>query len=384
MRTSRPIPMLDLVRQYEYMKKDIDAAIASCLSRQHWILGPEVAEFEERMAEYLGVKYCIGVASGTDALVIALRALAITRKGKEYFEPADEIITTPFTFVATGEAILRSGATPVFVDIDPRTLNIDPAEVESYLSVNPENVVGIIPVHLYGQSCDMEAILGISRRYGLFVLEDVAQALGGAWNGRKLGSMGDVAAHSFFPSKNLGCFGDGGMISTNDDGIAEVARMLRQHGGRDKYRAEHVGYNSRLDTLQAAVLTVKLPYLEEFLEKRRMIAAYYNRSLEGTPGIRLIECLDKTLPTYNQYTIWVEGERRDELARYLGGAGISTAVYYRTNLYEIEVFRGRSKAHGDLGRVSEASKKVLSLPIDPLMGMKDAERVVEAVKAWTD
>ncbi len=376
----RPIPMLDLARQYAYMKEDIDSALARCLSHQRWIKGPEVEELEARMAEYLGTRHCIGVASGTDALLIALRALAIKSKGKEYFEREDEIITTPFTFVATGDAILRSGATPVFLDIDPHTLNIDPQRIEEYLEDGARNAVGIVPVHLYGQACDMDAITGIAKKHNLFVLEDAAQALGGAWEKRRLAGIGDAGALSFFPTKNLGCFGDGGMIATDDDRIAELARMLTQHGGKDKYRSEHLGYNSRLDTLQAAVLLAKLPKLEEMLERRRRIAALYHRGLKETPGIATLTCPAKALPTYNQYTVLVEGGKRDGLAERLKQAGIATAVYYRTPLHAMEVFENRSKTHGDLAEAQKAASQALSLPIDPMMEEAELERVVETLR----
>ena len=253
----KPIPMLDLKLEYEYMKKDIDDAIARCLEHQRWILGPEVKALEDKIAGYLGVSNCVGISSGTDALVLGLRALALQRIEKEYWARNDKIITTPFTFTATGDAILRSGATPVFVDIDPGTFNIDPEKIEACLSSH-QGVVGIIPVHLYGQSCAMDRIMDLARQYNLFVLEDVAQAMGGMYNGRKLGSIGDMGAFSFFPSKNLGGFGDGGMVSTNDQELADLVRMLTKHGGKDKYNVAHIGYNARLDTLQAPVLLAKL------------------------------------------------------------------------------------------------------------------------------
>ena len=292
----KQIPMLDLQLEYQYMKSDIDTAIKKCLDHQKWILGPEVEELENKIAAYLGVKHCIGASSGTEALVLSLRALAIKLKGQEYFDKTDEIITTPFTFTATGDAILRAGTTPVFVDIDPTTYNIDPANIWKYLTQNSKlqtrnsaNVVGIIPVHLYGQPCNMDEIMKIAKEYNLFVLEDVAQAFGGAWNGstgpalslskgspQKLGSVGTTGAFSFFPSKNLGGFGDGGMVSTNDDELAELMRMLLKHGGKDKYNVDHIGYNARLDTLQAAILLAKFKYIDEFNEKRRRIAEIYN------------------------------------------------------------------------------------------------------------
>ncbi len=248
------IPMLDLKREYAYMKKDIDAAIKRCLDHQRWILGPEVKELEDNVATYLGVRHCVGTSSGTESLLLSLRALAIKLKGAEYFEKADQIITTPFTFTATGDTILRSGATPVFVDIDPVTFNIDPVKIREFLTrhstlgARHSRVMGIMPVHLYGQSCNMDEIMKIAEEHNLFVLEDVAQAFGGMWKDKKLGSIGTVGAFSFFPSKNLGGFGDGGMVATNDAEVAELLRMLLKHGGRDKYNVDHIGYNARLDT----------------------------------------------------------------------------------------------------------------------------------------
>ncbi len=249
----KQIPMLDLKLEYDYMKKDIDGAIQTCLDHQRWIFGPEVKALEDRIAEYLGAKHCIGACSGTESLVLSLRALAIKIKGEEFFDKSDEILTTSFTFTATGDAILRSGATPVFVDIDPETYNIDTGKIAEYCAANT-NVVGIMPVHLYGQTCDMTAIMELAGKHNLFIVEDVAQAFGGGWKDKKLGTIGDAGAFSFFPSKNLGGFGDGGVVATNDDTTAEVLRMLIKHGGKDKYNVDHVGYNARLDTLQAAIV----------------------------------------------------------------------------------------------------------------------------------
>ena len=263
----KTIPMLDLKREYAYMKADIDAAIRKCLDHQKWILGPEVSELEERIVNYLGVKYAIGTSSGTDALVLSLSALALKTKGQEYFDRSDLIITTPFTFTATGDTILRAGATPLFLDIEPVTYNIEPDSISDYLvqdlKLNTQNstlVVGIIPVHLYRQSCDMRRITEIADEYGLFVLEDTAQAFGGSWQGRRLGTIGTAGAYSFLPSKNLGGFGDGGMVCTDDTKIVELTRMLLKHGGKDKYNVDHIGYNARLDTLQAAVLLAELAF----------------------------------------------------------------------------------------------------------------------------
>lgn len=373
------IPMLDLKRQYEYMKKDIDAAIRRCLAQQEWILGPELKKFEERVTEYLGVRHCIGVSSGTDALVLCLRTLAIKLKGQEYFDRDDRIITTPFTFTATGDAILRAGATPLFVDIDPATYNIDVNKIRDRLISASNNVVGIIPVHFYGQACKMDKVLQVAKKYDLFLVEDVAQAFGGKWKERKLGSIGDMGAFSFFPSKNLGGFGDGGMIVTNDSGLARIAGMLRKHGGEHKGDVSHIGYNARLDTLQAAVLLMKMKYIDEFNDKRRKIAEIYNKGLETIRGIAVPKSLQEAYHVYHQYTIRVLNGRRDELQKYLGKNGIGTRVYYPVPLHKMEVFKGRCEILESLKEADKASKEVLSLPIDPLLTKKELEKVVSSI-----
>ncbi len=377
------IPMLDLQLEYRHMKEDIDAAIRKCLEHQKWIMGPEVKELEGRIAGYLGVRNCIGASSGTEALLLSLRALAIRRTGKEYFEKSDEIITTPFTFTATGDAIIRSGATPVFVDIDPKTYNIDPAKIREYIeSSSGSRVVGIIPVHLYGQACNMDSIMDIAKARSLFVLEDVAQAFGGKWKAARLGSIGTAGAFSFFPSKNLGGFGDGGMVSTDDDDIAEIVRMLLKHGGKDKYNVDHVGYNARLDTLQAAIILAKLKYIDEFNERRRKIAGLYNKELVGIKGLTrpLAHENDGIYHVYHQYTLRVKS--RDETQALLKDKGVSTMVYYPYPLHKMRVFaEGRSKSSGPRGMAEEASLSVFSLPIEPLMALDNVMAIIEAVRA---
>jgi len=382
----KQIPMLDLKLEYEYMKGDIDSAIKKCLEHQKWILGPEVKELEIKIAEYLGVKHCIGTSSGTEALVLALRALAIKLKGEEYFDKTDEIITTPFTFTATGDAILRAGATPVFVDIEPATYNIDTIKVRAYLShsLSPvgsgsSRVVGILPVHLYGQSCNMDEIMEIAKENNLFVLEDVAQAFGGTWKGNKLGSIGTAGGFSFFPSKNLGGFGDGGMVSTNDDEIAELVRILLKHGGKDKYNVDHIGYNARLDTLQAAIILAKFKYTEEFNERRRAIAEFYQKELEEMGGLFLPMSLREAYHVYHQYTIRITNGKRDNLQKFLNENCISTMVYYPMPLHKMKVFNGRCKPFNQLQESEKAAKDVLSLPIEPLMEKEDVMTGIKAV-----
>jgi len=372
------ILMLDLKRQYEYMRRDINPVIRKCLKRQQWILGPEVKKFEEKISEYLGVKHCLGVSSGTDALVLCLRALAIKLKGREYFDRDDRIITTPFTFIATGDAILRAGATPVFVDIDPVTYNINVNKVKDYL-ISASNVVGIVPVHFYGQACDMDDILRIAKECKLFVVEDVAQAFGGKWKERKLGSMGDINAFSFFPSKNLGGFGDGGMVATNNNEMVQITELLRRHGGKDGRNAEYIGYNARLDALQAGVLLAKMKYIEEFNDKKRKNAEIYNEGLKAIKGIMLPASLREAHHVYHQYTIRVLNGRRDELQRYLNANGIGTRVYYPTPLHKMEVFQGKCETLESLKEAEKASREVLSLPIDPLLTQKELKKVIKYI-----
>ncbi len=373
------IQMLDLKREYEYMKSDVDRAISEALGHQAWIMGPEVKKLEERVAAHVGTKFAIGCASGTDALVLALRALAFKRTGQEYFAPGDEIITTPFTFTATGDAILRAGATPVFVDIDPATFNIDPALVRQ--AVNGRTV-GIIPVHLYGQACAMDEILDTAAKAGLFVLEDVAQAFGAADRGRKCGAMGDAGGFSFFPSKNLGGFGDGGMITTNDPELAVMCDMLRKHGGKDKYNVEHLGYNSRLDTLQAAILLAKLNHIDAFNERRKMIAAEYSLALAGVPGVVVPPPSRNGEHVFHQYTI--RSAKREDLAAKLKQRGVASMVYYSVPLHRMRVFAGRSRIDGALAESELAAAEVLSLPIEPLLTPEEMGMVIAAVKAGTE
>ena len=374
------IPMLDLKLEYEYMKEDIYSAIKKCLEHQRWILGPEVKELEERIANYIGVQHCISVSSGTDALVLSLRALAIKIKGNEYWDREDLIITTPFTFTATGDAILRAGATPVFVDINPETYNISPQNIRSCLTHSPHStkVVGILPVHLYGQSCPMDEIMDIANKHNLFVLEDVAQAFGGMWKEKKLGSIGTAGIFSFFPSKNLGGFGDGGMVSTNDDELAELVRMLLRHGGKDKYNVEHIGYNARLDTLQAAVLLAKFKYIDEFNERRRKVAEIYGKELAGIDG--LVLPITGASHVYHQYTVRILHNKRDKLKEELEKEGISTAIYYPLPLHKMKVFYKRCELAGTLTETERAVKEVLSLPVEPLLIEKEVIRVCETIK----
>ncbi len=379
----KQVSMLDLSCEYRFIKRDIDSALRKCLAHQKWILGPEVGEFENAVAGYLGVTDCIGVSSGTEALVLSLRAHAIKQKGEEYFAKEDGIITTPFTFTATGDAIIRSGATPVFVDIDPVTYNIDAGQIKDYLSSpgGSAGTAGIIPVHLYGRPACMDEIAAIAEVHNAFVVEDVAQAFGGEWKNGKLGSFGSAGAFSFFPSKNLGGFGDAGMVATNDKEIAELVRMLIRHGGRDKYNVAHIGYNGRLDTLQAAILLAKFKYVDEFNVRRRRIATLYTEELSGIEGLSLpVARPVRTQHVFHQYT--VRTPDRDALQAFLKGKGISTMVYYPVPLHKMKVFEGRMKAFGDLSNSERVAKEVLSLPIGPMQSEEDTMSVAKGVKQF--
>lgn len=373
------ISILNLQKQYRHIMETIDNSILSSIAEAKYILGPQVKEFENKLAEYIGTKHAIGVASGTDALLLSLRALAIKKKGEEYWSKDDLVITTPFTFTATGDTILRSGATPLFVDIDLDTYNIDISKIKEAIRIFGKKVVGILPVHLYGLPCNMDDIMEVAKANDLFVVEDCAQAFGSMYKGKKVGGSGDTGAFSFFPSKNLGAFGDAGAITTNDDELAEIIRMLRVHGGKDKYNVDHIGYKARLDTLQAAVLLTKLPYIDEFNEKRRQIAKSYIEGLRNVNNIKLpFTPSEDYYHNFHQFTIFVKDGRRDALQRDLKEKGIQTMIYYPVPLHKMKLFRSRSEIFGSLDNSEIASNSVLSLPIEPLMGDSEISEVISA------
>ena len=372
------IPLVDLAKEYRNLIEEIDSAILQAVAEAKYILGPQVKELEEKIAKYVGTKYAVGVASGTDALVISLRALAIKNKKQEYWDKEDLIITTPLTFTATGDAILRAGATPLFVDIDPKTYTIDPHQVEEAIKKYGKKVKGILPVHLYGHPADMTAIMELAKTYDLFIVEDCAQSLGAKWEGKQTGSFGDVGAFSFFPTKPLGGFGDGGMITTNDVKLYEIMLMLRKHGGKDKYNVEHIGYNSRLDTIQAAILLAKLPYLNKTIEKRRQIAKAYNEVFKNLEWIITPYEHPKAYHVYHQYTIRVVGKDRNQLREYLRRKGIQTMVYYPVPLHKMEIFQNNGmEVFEDLKNSELASENVLSLPMEPLYDRRIIINILE-------
>jgi len=361
------IPIYDPKPEIAVMRSEIDAAIKRVVDSGRFILGPEVEAFEQEVTEYLGVKHAIGLNSGTDALVIGLRALGVG--------PGDEVITTPFTFFATAEAISLVGAKPVFVDIDPRTFNIDPALIPAAIT---ERTRAIVPVHLYGQAADMDPILAVAKEHGLKVLEDTAQAFGGEYRGRKLGAIGDAGAFSFFPTKNLGGFGDGGLLATDDDGVAEMARMLRAHGAKKKYQNELLGYNSRLDALQAAVLRVKLRHIDAFNEARRNLARTYTARLAELEGVTPPYEDPYGMHVYHQYTVRIADGRRDAVAAGLAERGVGTMIYYPTPVHRLPVY---DRPEGCCPLAEAAADEVLSLPMGPRLELTTVEeRILPALQ----
>jgi len=348
------IPILDLKPQYESIKTEIQVAINRVLESGAFIMGPDVKLFEQEVAEYLGVKYAIGVNSGTDALVIGLKAAGIGE--------GDEVITTPFSFFATAESISNVGAKPVFADIDSRSFNINPEEIKGKITPNTK---AIMPVHLYGRPAAMGQIMDIAQEHGLKVIEDCAQSFGARFyekdsdlNSKFTGTIGDVGAYSFFPSKNLGAYGDGGLIVTNNDQVAEMARALRVHGAKKKYHNEMLGYNSRLDSLQAAILRVKLQYIDSWNQGRYGVAKTYNELLADVPGIITPELVEGHV--FHQYTIRVTDGKRDKVKESLAAEGIGSMIYYPIPQDQLPVYKGQY----EVNPVSELlGREVLSLPI---------------------
>jgi len=405
------VPILDLKRQYQAIKPEVDAAIERVLVSGRFILGPEVETFEQEIAKYCGVNHAIGVASGTDALLLSLRALGIG--------PGDKVILPSFTFFATAGVVHNVGATPVFVDIDPKTYNIDSSEVKRLLATDhllPTEIKAIIPVHLYGQMADMDPIMEIASEYDLGVVEDAAQAIGASYRSRSLedspratghklfsepdvaspqatshsplahsaGSIGDLGCFSFFPTKNLGAYGDGGMVITNDDELAERVRILRAHGSKPKYYHRMVGINSRLDALQAAILRVKLPHLAEWTAARQRVAARYDELLHGIEGIQLLYRAPDRSHIFHQYTIRVLDGKRDALREHLKEQGIGTMIYYPRLLHLQECFKGLGYNEGALPVSERASKEVLSLPVFPELTEKEQIFVAQGIRAFIE
>lgn len=368
------VPFINLKAQYEGLRGEMEEAIKEVLESQRFILGPKVRALEEALAHYIGVKEAIGVASGTDALVLSLMALGVGE--------GDEVITTPFTFFATAGAIMRVGARPVFVDIDPRTYNLDPSLLEE--RITPRAKV-ILPVHLFGQCADMGPILEVAERHGLKVVEDAAQAMGADYtvdsSPRRAGSMGHLGCFSFYPTKNLGGAGDGGLVVTGEEELAERVRLLRVHGARRKYEHELVGINSRLDELQAAVLLAKLPHLEEWTAKRIAKAHRYDELFAEADhealgiGLPVVEYRNRHV--FHQYVIRVP--HRDALRSHLQEVGVETEVYYPLPLHLQPCLQSLGYREGDFLQAEKAAREVLALPIHPELTAEEQEYVVEQI-----
>ena len=365
--TKTSVPLLDLVAQYQEIKPEMDAAIQRVLDSGYFILGTEVAAFEKEVSAYVGVAHGIGVASGTDALLLALRALEIG--------PGDEVILPAYTFFATIGTVLHVGATPVLVDIDPQTYCIDVKQTRA--KVTPATKA-IIPVHLYGQAADMDALTEIARGHGLSIIEDNAQAFGATYKGRKTGALGDIGCLSFFPSKNLGGYGDGGMVVTNNPDLAEKVRMLRAHGWKKKYSPEILGYNSRLDALQAAVLRVKLPHIDRWNAGRREVAHTYSKALADVANIQTPYEAPECEHVYHLYVLQITN--RDQVQERLNQAGIGASVYYPQPLHLAEPCKELGYKAGDFPVSERASEETIAIPVYPEMTTEQIEFVLEKVK----
>jgi len=373
--------MLDLKRQYESIKDDVTTAIERVLTTQYFIGGPELDAFERESAAYLGARACVGCASGTDALWLALEAGGV--------RPTDGVITSAFTFFASASSITRCAAAPVFADVDPATLTLNPAAVRELLA-GSSAVRAIMPVHLYGQSADMDAFAAIAREHGVAIIEDAAQAFGASWHGKKAGTLGKAAAFSFYPTKNLSAYGDGGAISTDDEELAAHVRRLRNHGSRERYYHEEIGWNSRLDALQAAVLRVKLKHIDRWNQQRRDVAQRYD-ALFGANGlvksgattvdaqapIALLQTRPEAFHIYHQYV--VRAHKRAELRAFLTERSIGTEIYYPVPLHLQKSFGYLGYKPGDLPESERAAKESLALPIFPELRDDEQQRVVTAI-----
>ncbi|MDO5517406.1 MAG: DegT/DnrJ/EryC1/StrS family aminotransferase [Clostridium sp.] len=390
------IPLIDLKAQYKSISEDLDRVTKEVLSSAGYIMGKNVTEFEREFAEYVGVKHAISVGNGTDALVIALKSLGIGA--------GDEVITTPFTFFATAETISAVGAIPVFVDVEKDTFNIDPAKIEEKIT---EKTKAIVPVHIFGQSAKMDEINAIAEKHNLKVIEDACQAIGGKYKGRNIGSLGDAACFSFFPTKNLGCAGDGGMIVTDNDDVATIARALRTHGSGEngqkaynllnnineevstvqnaddtvynplKYYNYLIGYNTRLDAIQAAILRVKLPHIDEWNAKRREIAKIYDESLKDTDLVTPV-VNEENVPVYHMYIL--QSEDREAVLSKLKEKGVATGVYYPVPLHLQKVYKDLGYSEGDMPVAEYLSHRTFAIPVYPELTEQQVEYVLNSIK----
>ena len=369
-RATMQVPLLDLKAQYAEIKADVDAAVRSVMESARFIGGPEVTGLEEEVARYSQCPHGIGCASGTDALLLSLRALGVG--------PGDEVVTTAYSFFATAGTIVNAGGTPVFVDIDPQSYNIDPHRLEA--AITPKTKA-VIAVHLYGQCCDLTAVKAVCDKHQLWLIEDAAQAIGAEWEGKRAGSVGDFGCFSFFPSKNLGGAGDGGMITVRNPEFAEKLKLLREHGAKPKYYHSIVGTNSRLDALQAAILRVKLRHLDRWSEARARNADLYDKLFEGSRAGRPYRD-PRARHIFNQYCI--RTPKREELRKHLADRGIGTEVYYPVPLHLQKCFAALGYKEGDLPHSEAAANETLALPIYPEVGEERIRYVVQCVREFTD
>lgn len=362
------IDLLDLKREYDSIKEEIDSAILNVISSGRFILGDEVKKFELKLSDYLNVKHAIGVGNGTDALSLALLTMSI--------KPGDEIITTPFTFIATAEVISLCGAVPVFVDIDIETGNINPSLIEEKITSKTK---GIIAVHIFGQPCDIDEIKDIANKHNIFLIEDTAQAIGAKYGSKFAGTWGDIGTMSFFPTKNLGAYGDAGAIITNDDEIAEKIRRLRVHGSDRKYHHIIIGFNSRLDAIQAAILNVKISYLNKWTDRRREIAKKFSENIYSVK-IPLIK--DNRDHVFHQYTL--RAKKRDEFMKYLNENDISTAVHYPIPLHLQTAFKYLKLDEGSLPDAEKLAREVISIPVHPFLTENEILYIIDMINKWKE
>lgn len=365
----KSIPAFDIKQQYSIIEAEVSAAVLEVLASGRYIGGPIVANFEQQFADYTGVSECVGCNSGTDALFLALRALNIGA--------GDEVITTPFTFIATAEVISAVGAVPVFVDIDPTTFNLS---VEQVAAAITSKTKAIIPVHLFGQLVDMTALMDVAQAHNLLVVEDCAQSTGASWAGQKVGSIGHIGCFSFYPTKNLGAYGDGGAITTNDPEIAAKLRVLKEHGQKNRYYYEEIGVNSRLDAIQAAILQIKLRYLDIWNNQRRQIASRYHQFLNQISDMIAPQELAGGMGVWNQYTIRVLGNKRDLIRAQLQERGVNTMVYYPHPLHLQPVYQSLGYKQGQLTVAEQACQEVLSLPMFPELSEQEQDQVIYSLK----
>jgi dTDP-4-amino-4,6-dideoxygalactose transaminase len=373
------VPMLDLSRQYASVRREVLAAVPRVCDSQHYILGEESVSFEREFARLCDSREAMGCASGTDALWLALAAAGVGT--------GDEVVTTAFSFFATASCIIRAGSRPIFVDIDPETLNLDPVKVEQRLRNSSSRRRAILPVHLYGQCADMTALNHLADEHKLVVIEDAAQAVGATWAGKKAGSLGSAAAFSFYPTKNLSAFGDAGALTTNDSALAERVRMLRDHGSRRRYYHEEIGANSRLDSIQAAILRVKMPHLAQWNSERRERAGTYDQMFAASGLTRtgavssspltLLKTKPQAHHIYHQYVIRVK--KRDQLKAFMGERGIGTQIYYPVPLHLQQCFAYMGYAAGDLPETEAAAAEVLALPMYAELREDEQQYVVETI-----